>query len=111
MSLPAWPAVAAAAAAVAVVGLTAACSAETAAAAPNQPDDAFTQCLTDNGVPAPPEGGPGGHGPGGERPAGPPPGERPHEGGIPPAPPDIDQGVWDSAMQACHSLAPAPPSP
>lgn len=82
--------------------------------------DAFTACLTEHGVPAPPEGGPGSHGPGGpggpggpngQPPAGPPPSgaPQPGQGGPPPAPPGIDQGTWDTAMQACKSLAPAPP--
>ena len=79
--------------------------------------DAFTACLTDHGVPAPPEGGPGGHGPGGpggpggQPPAGPPPSgaPQPGQGGTPPAPPGVDQATWDTAMQACRSLAPAPP--
>ncbi len=78
--------------------------------------DAFTACLTEHGVPAPPDGGPG-HGPGGpggpggQPPAGPPPSgaPQPGQGGTPPAPPGVDQGTWDTAMQACKSLAPAPP--
>lgn len=79
--------------------------------------DAFTACLTEHGVPAPPEGGPGGHGPGGpggpggQPPAGPAPSgaPQPDQGGTPPAPPGVDQATWDTAMQACRSLAPAPP--
>ncbi|RDH74049.1 hypothetical protein DVS77_33745 [Mycolicibacterium moriokaense] len=80
------------------------------------PNDSFMQCMTDHGVPAPPGGGPGG--PGGPPPdgAGPPP-----DGALPPppghggppdmgaAPPGVDQQTWDSARQACASLAPEPP--
>lgn len=117
MVMSAWRFGAVTAAAMAVIGLTAACSSETAAASPGGPDSPFGQCLTEHGVPAPPQGGPGGPqgpggpmgGPGGQPPAGPPPGGAPGEGGAPPAPPNIDQGVWDSAMQACQSLAPALP--
>lgn len=111
MVVSVWRFGAAAAAAMAVIGLTAACSSETAAASPGASDSPFAQCLTNNGVPAPPAGGPGGPGgPGGEPPAGPPPGGAPGEGGTAPAPPNIDQGTWDSAMQACRSLAPERPS-
>lgn len=79
-----------------------------AAAAPDH--SAFEQCLTDHGVPAPPEGGPHGPGgPGGEHPDGPPPGA-PAEGQTPPAPPGVEQSTWDSAMQACASLRPEPPA-
>lgn len=83
-----------------------ACSSE-AAAAPDHTD--FQQCLSDNGVPSPPDGGP--RGPGGPEghPDGPPPAP-PTADATPPAPPGVDQGTWDAAMQACHSLAPAPPS-
>ena len=107
-----------------------ACAPGTSMAAPLQPagdHDAFTQCLTDNGVPAPPDGGPGG--PGGH--GGPPPGGPPPNGGgppggampppgpggprangqTPPAPPGVDQQTWDNATQACASLAPHPPAP
>lgn len=90
------------------------------AAAPSKPDhEAFAKCLTDNGVPAPPEGGPGGPGgpPDGTPPSGPPPEGGPPQGGPPPmghqhppAPPGVDQATWDKAMQACASLAPAPPN-
>jgi hypothetical protein len=112
MVVSVWRFGAAAAAAMAVIGVTAACSSETAAASPGASDSPFAQCLTDNGVPAPPEGGPGGlmGGPGGEPPAGLPPGGGPGEGGAPPAPPSIDQATWDSAMQACRSVAPERPS-
>lgn len=79
--------------------------------------DAFRQCMTENGVPAPPDGGhaggppPNGTPPQGAPPEGAPPqGTPPHEGsGTPPAPPGVDQNTWDKAMQACSSLAPAPP--
>ena len=75
--------------------------------------DAFTQCLTDNGVPAPPDGGHAGGPPrdGAAPPEGAPPEGAPkHDGsGKPPAPPGVDQSTWDKAMQACSSLAPAPP--
>ena len=81
-----------------------ACSSE-AAAAPDH--TAFEQCLSDHGVPAPPAGGPGG--PGGH-PSGPPPSGPPAAGAAPPAPPGIDQSTWDGALQACQSLAPAPPT-
>ncbi len=97
-------------AACAVVGFGAACSAESAA---SPPDDALTQCLSDNGVPAPPPGGPGGHEgppPEGPPPSGPPPAEESRSEGPPPAPPGVDQGTWDSAMQSCRSLAPTPPA-
>jgi len=54
---------------------------------------AFAHCLTEHGVPAPPNGGP----------AGPQPVNGP--------PPGVDQDTWDKAMQACSSLAPGPPGP
>ena len=70
--------------------------------------DPFIQCMTDNGVPAPPQGGPGG--PGGPPPqGGQPPAPPGGQGGQPPAPPGVDQGVWDRGLQACASLAPQPP--
>jgi hypothetical protein len=47
----------------------------------------FIQCMTDNGVSPPPDGGPG----------------------TPPAPPGVDQQTWDKAGQVCAS--PAPPTP
>ncbi|MCF6387559.1 hypothetical protein L2K20_11290 [Mycobacterium sp. MBM] len=82
-----------------------ACSSEAAAA----PDHAaFEQCLSDNGVPAPPAGGPGG--PGGPPPSGPIPSGAPADGAAPPPPPGVDQNTWDTAMQACRALAPAPPN-
>ncbi len=88
----------------ALVAGAVACSSQAAAA----PDPAaFEQCLSDHGVPAPPDGappGPGGH------PDGPPPSGSPGNGGTPPAPPGIDQSTWDGAMQACRSLLPAPPT-
>jgi hypothetical protein len=67
--------------------------------------EAFMQCMTENGVPAPPEGE-------GHRGGPPPEGAPPHDnadGGTPPAPPGVDQDTWDKAMQSCSSLAPAPP--
>jgi hypothetical protein len=73
---------------------------------------AFTQCMTDNGVPAPPEGRHAGGPPrDGAPPEGAPPQGAPqHDGSAtPPAPPGVDQDTWDKAMQACSSLAPAPP--
>jgi hypothetical protein len=76
------------------------CSSGVAAAEqPAGDHDAFVQCMTDNGVPAPPAGGP-------------PPGRmggKPPGAGTPPPPPGVDQQTWDSARQACASLAPAPP--
>jgi hypothetical protein len=47
---------------------------------------AFGECLRSHGVPDPPHS-----------PVGPPAG--------------VDQNTWDNAMQACGSLAPAPPGP
>lgn len=89
---------------------SAASSATSTEAGPPPGGDAFAQCLTEHGVPAPPQGGP--HGPG-------PDGHGPHEGhhgpppngehGTPPAPPGVDQNTWDTAQQACSSLAPTPP--
>ncbi|MBI3226672.1 MAG: hypothetical protein HYZ39_16625 [Mycolicibacterium cosmeticum] len=74
---------------------------------------AFRDCMTQHGVTMPehgPGGGHGEHGPGPEgRPDGPPPGGAPGAGQAPPAPPGVDQGTWDSAHQACASLAPAHP--
>ncbi len=95
-----------------------------ASPAPAQPPpgdhDAFIQCMTDHGVPPPPNRGPGGPGgpggpppggPGGPPPGGPPPDATapPGDGSPPPAPPGVDQQTWDSAFQACASLAPPPP--
>lgn len=68
--------------------------------------DAFVQCMTENGIPAPPDGGPGGPPPGAD---GAPPDGPPSDAGGPPAPPGVDQQTWDDAMQACASLAPQPP--
>lgn len=34
----------------------------------------------------------------------------PGEGAAPPAPPGINQSIWDGALRACRSLAPAPPT-
>ncbi|WP_328361080.1 hypothetical protein OG976_09605 [Mycobacterium sp. NBC_00419] len=98
----------------ALVGGLVGCSApsEAAPAGPGGAGDPFIQCMTDNGVPAPPQGGPGGPGaPAGQPPQGGPgglggPGG---QGGQPPAPPGVDQGVWDKGLQACASLAPQPP--
>ncbi len=92
-------------------------SAPTSAASSSSAADAheaFNQCMTDNGVPAPPQGGPGGPGadggpPAGEPPAGPPPSGTSGDGRRPPSPPGVDQDTWDKAMQACASLAPAQP--
>ena len=96
---------------------TAACSSsttpaeQTSAAPSSAAHDAFAQCLSDNGVPAPPgDGHAGGPPPNGTPPSGPPPaGQPPSSNGTPPAPPGVDQATWDKAMQACSSLAPAPP--
>lgn len=83
-----------------------------AQADPGNPSDPFISCMTENGVPAPPQGGhPNGPPPGdvGNQP--PPPGGRgPGGGGTPPPPPGVDQNVWNSALQACQSLAPTPPA-
>ncbi|MDX1870990.1 hypothetical protein SBI67_02570 [Mycolicibacterium sp. 120266] len=92
---------------------TATSEATSAAAAPDG-HDAFTACLTEHGVPAPPEGGPpGGMAPpsGMTPPSGPPPAgaPQPGEGKTPPAPPGVDQETWDKANEACASLAPTPP--
>jgi hypothetical protein len=99
---------------VALATIAAACSNTPSATSPGAtsrtPNGAFAQCLTAHGVPAPPEGQP---------PVGaPPPGSGPSGGAspsgtappTPPAPPGVDQGVWESALQACSSLAPTPPS-
>ena len=91
-----------------------ACSSGPAAAEPPPGGhDAFMQCMTEHGVPAPPKGGPDGPGsPGGPGgPGGPPPGGTggPPPDGPPPAPPGVDQQTWDNAKQACASLAPEPP--
>ena len=73
---------------------------------PGGPSEPFITCMTNNGVPAPPNR---------EHPAGPPPsnGATPPPrtgGGTPPPPPGVDQDVWDSALKACQSLAPKPPT-
>lgn len=100
------------AAGAALVGGVLACSPPSGAApaSPGGPGDPFIQCMTDNGVPAP-QGGPGGPGAQGGHPDGPPPSgaPQPGQGGSPPAPPGVDQGVWNTALQACQSLAPTPP--
>lgn len=109
-------------AAAALIGVAVAV-APTGQADPGGPSDQFIACMTENGVPAPPQGGhPGGPpgeagtptAPGGAgAPPPPPPGSRGPGGpggGTPPPPPGVDQGVWNSALQACQSLAPAPPS-
>jgi hypothetical protein len=73
------------------------------------PHGAFGECLRQHGVsiapsgPADPRTSPEGP------PPGPPPVAAPH--GSTPPPPGVDQGTWDNAMQACESLAPAPPPP
>ncbi|WP_179473628.1 hypothetical protein [Mycolicibacterium vinylchloridicum] len=97
----------------AVIGTVVACSpsSEAAPGSPGGPDDPFVACMTENGVPAPtqgppPQGGPSGQ-PGGPPPQGGPGGQG--QGGQPPAPPGVDQSVWDRGLQACASLAPAPP--
>jgi hypothetical protein len=135
VSLPAIRTAAMGAVAAVLVGGVVACSSSTApaeptgtatpspsrsaAAAPSGTEpapghDAFAQCLTDNGVPAPPKGAghrgspqPDGTGaaPGGPPPSGAPPHD--HAGGG--APPGVDPNTWNKAMQACSSLAPAGP--
>lgn len=96
--------------AAALIGSAVVCAASSAAAPqdPGGPGDPFFTCMTQNGVPAPPQGGPG------EHPDGPPPqgaagGPPSGQGGQPPAPPGVDQGVWNKALQACASLTPPPP--
>lgn len=62
---------------------------------------AFGACLREHGVtqlPGPPGAG---------QPPGPPPQGEP--GGTPPPPLGVDQSTWNNAIQACGSLAPAPP--
>jgi hypothetical protein len=82
-----------------LIGTVVACSPSSVAAPgnPGGPNDPFVKCMTENGVPAPPQGPPPYGGPGAQ--------------GVrqPPAPPGIDQSVWDKGLQACASLAPAPP--
>ena len=102
----------------ALIGALVTCAPSSYAAPGNPagPNDPFVKCMTDNGVPTPPQGGPGGPGGQGGQPSGPPsqggPGGQ-HDsgaaGGPPPAPPGVDQSVWDKGLQACASLAPAPP--
>ncbi|TGD85959.1 hypothetical protein BayCH28_19300 [Mycolicibacterium sp. CH28] len=95
--------------AAALIGGVVACAApsEAAPAGPGGPGDPFAACMTENGVPAPPQSGPGGPG---AQPGSPPPQGGPiGQNGTPPAPAGVDQGVWDKGMQACASLAPAPP--
>jgi hypothetical protein len=77
---------------------------------------AFRDCMSQHGVTMPEHEHGSGHGPGPEgHPDGPPPGDTPGapgDGQAPPAPPGVDQGTWDTAHQACASLAPAhPPQP
>ncbi|WP_304106082.1 hypothetical protein [Mycolicibacterium bacteremicum] len=90
-------------------GLVGCSSSTTVAASPG--GDAFSACLTEHDIPAPPQGGQDGPPPEGA-PAGPPPsGPPPHAAGeAPPAPPGIDQETWAQAHQACASLAPEPPA-
>lgn len=75
---------------------------------------AFRDCMSQHGVTMPEHGPGGGHG----HPDGPPPDGAtppsgapgaPGDGQAPPAPPGVDQGTWDTAHQACASLAPARP--
>ncbi|MGW4098753.1 hypothetical protein [Mycobacterium sp. NPDC004974] len=85
-------------------------STSAAASAPAAaPHGAFTDCLTEHGIPAPPEGAPPGPPPAGTTP--PPGAPTPplDSDGKPFPPPGIDRAQWDDAMQACHSLAPQPP--
>lgn len=81
---------------------------------------AYTQCLSENGVtmPSPPSGGAGGAGaddPAGQTPpSGAPPagtgGAGPGgPGGAGQAPPGVDAETWQAARQACASFAPSPP--
>jgi hypothetical protein len=94
-----------------LVGGVVGCSSDATPRPSAAPDhDAFSKCLTDNGIPAPPEGGPGSPPPGGTPPSGPPPNGPPPAGmGPMGAPPGVDQEAWDNAMQQCSSLEPAPP--
>ncbi|WP_166654672.1 hypothetical protein [Mycobacterium sp. BK086] len=94
---------------VALIGTVVACSPSSVAAPgnPGGPNDPFAQCMTENGVPAPPQGQPPQGGPGGPGGPGGHGGQPPQ--GQPPAPPGVDQSVWDKGLQACASLAPAPP--
>jgi hypothetical protein len=99
-----------------LIGAVVACSpsSEAAPGNPGGPNDPFVKCMTENGVPAPPPGPPPQGGPGGPsgQPVGPPPQAGPGApggGGQPGGPPGIDQSVWDKGLQACASLAPAPP--
>ncbi|MEH3138376.1 MAG: hypothetical protein PGN30_25615 [Mycolicibacterium neoaurum] len=90
---------------IAVLGVTATaltaglvgCSSGTTVAAPSG-DDAFSACLTEHNIPAPPQGDPGSQPPSGA------------EGAAPSAPPGVDQEAWNQAHQACASLAPEPPA-
>lgn len=104
-------------------------SESTSAAPAAAPHGAFTDCLTEHGIPAPPEGAPpaGATPPPGAPtpPLGPdgkplppptdangeplPPPPPMGEDGKPLPPPGVDQAQWDEAMQACQSLAPQPP--
>ena len=105
----------AAAMSAALIGAVVACapSSDAAPGNPPGPNDPFVKCMTDNGVPAPPQGGPGGPGGQGGQPSGPPPqggpGGQPGPGAAGGPPPGVDQSVWDKGLQACASLAPAPP--
>ncbi|QRY51908.1 hypothetical protein [Mycolicibacterium septicum] len=94
-------------------------SESTSAAPAAAPHGAFTDCLTQHGIPAPPEGAPPGPplGPDGN-PLPPPTGANGEplpppppmgEDGKPLPPPGVDQAQWHDAMQACQSLAPQPP--
>jgi hypothetical protein len=64
----------------------------TAPASTGTKHGAFGECLRAHGIADPP------HNPAG-----------PSSGGTPAPPPGVDQSTWDTAMQACGSLAPAPP--
>lgn len=62
----------------------------------------YAQCLEEHGVTNAPKS-PGS----GDQPEGPLPGPPPSTG-TPPAPPGVDQEVWDTANAACATLAPGP---
>lgn len=77
-------------------------------------NDAFTNCLAQNGVTLPerPEGSGGPDG-GMTPPTGTPPTGAPPAGagrGAQQAPPGVDATTWEAAQKACASLAPTPPA-
>jgi hypothetical protein len=83
------------------------------AAAPGGDMQAFTSCLTENGVTLP-NAGKGPRPSGGAHPSGaphapgtPPAGASRAAGATPPAPQGVDPAAWNTAMQKCGDLAPA----